>query len=178
MPYDMPKTIFEPHPAGRHTGCVTQVKDEGMQDTPWGQKRKISIWITSDSAIMNDGEGCIVVSWFTLSSSEKSNLTKFRQQVLDRRLGDDELAFFDENVELMNKRIHYRIDHVEKQDGGIRAVIREGSIDPAKPVADNVRPLPRATTSVDPSDGQQPPTASPVGVHTPENTGNLPELPF
>ena len=111
-------------------GTIVNVQDEGMQETPWGAKHKISVRIDSNSAFMENEEPFRILEWFTLSSSPKSNLRKFREAVLDRSLTKDEETEFDPEAELVGRRISYRVDHKEKQDGGLRAVIRDGSVEP------------------------------------------------
>ena len=131
MLLNIPKKTFDPHPIGRHTGVIANVQDEGMQESPWGEQHKISVRIDSDSAYEENGDPHSVVSWYSLSSASKSNLRKFREAVLDRILTPEEENCFDPENELVGKRISYRVDHREKQDGGTRAVIREGSVEPA-----------------------------------------------
>lgn len=130
MPYTIPKTDFEPHPAGRHLGRIIQHEDKGLQDTPWGQKHKIAIYVESETAFMEDGQPFLLVQWFTLSSNERSSLRKFREAVLDRPLNDEEIACFDADAELLWRRIRFRVDHVTNDAGKVRAVIREGSVEP------------------------------------------------
>ena len=136
MGFTIPRTTFDPHPTGRHTGTIVNVQDEGIHESTWDGKaksqHKISIRIDSDSAFMEDGDPFCILQWFTLSSSSKSNLRKFREAVLDRGLTRDEEEDFDFEAELVGKRISYRVDHREKQDGGTRAVIRDGSVEPAE----------------------------------------------
>jgi hypothetical protein len=135
MRFNIPKKTFDPHPIGRHTGVVANIQDEGIQESSYdGQTKsqhKISIRIDSDSAFMEGGEPFSIIQWFSLSSSPKSNLRKFREAVLDRGLTREEETDFDP-AELIGKRISYRVDHKEKQDGGTRAVIREGSVEPTE----------------------------------------------
>lgn len=130
MTFSIPKKNFPLHPTGRHTGTIANVQDEGMQESPWGEKHKISVRIDGDSTFADNGEPFSILSWFTLSSSTKSNLRKFREAVLDRGLTTDEETDFDAEMELVGKRISYRVDHQGKQDGGTRAVIRDGSVEP------------------------------------------------
>jgi hypothetical protein len=128
--YTIPRKTFDPHPTGRHTGTITNIQDEGVQESPWGEQHKISIRIDSDTAIMDSGEPFSIIQWFSLSSSPKSNLRKIREAVLDRSLTRTEEENFVSETELIGKRISYRVEHKEKQDGGLRAVIREGSVEP------------------------------------------------
>jgi hypothetical protein len=79
---------------------------------------------------MDSGEPFSIIQWFSLSSSPKSNLRKIREAVLDRSLTRTEEENFVSETELIGKRISYRVEHKEKQDGGLRAVIREGSVEP------------------------------------------------
>ena len=130
--FTIPQNTFEPHPMGRHTGIIVDIQDEGMQDTQWGRKHKISIRIDSDKALTSSGDPASMVVWYTLSSAPKSNLRKFREAVLDRLLTREEEINFDAQAELVGRRISYRIDHQDKQDGTMRAVIRDGSVEPAK----------------------------------------------
>jgi hypothetical protein len=130
MAYTIPKTDFEPHPAGRHLGRIIQHEDKGLQDTPWGQKHKIAIYVESETAFMDDGQPFLLVQWFTLSSNERAALRKFREAVLDRPLDDEEIACFDADAELLWRRIRFRVDHVTNDAGKVRAMIREGSVEP------------------------------------------------
>ena len=127
-------SAFDPHPTGRHTGTIVSVQDEGMKENTWEGKtttqQKLSVRIDSITASMENGEPFSVITWHTVSSSPKSNLRKFREAVLDRGLTREEETNFDPDVELIGKKISYRIDHKEKQDGGLRAIIREGSVEP------------------------------------------------
>lgn len=140
MPYDMPATTsFTPHPEGRYTGQITDIKDEGKHKIKDEGKRKISVWITSDR-LMDAGQPFLLVEWFTLSSSEQAKLTAFRAAVLDRPLTEAEVAFFDERAELMSKRISFRVDHKIKADGTPRANIRPGSVEPAEGSTQQLKP--------------------------------------
>jgi len=132
-------TSFTPHPEGRYTGQITDIKDEGKHKIKDEGKRKISVWITSDR-LMDAGQPFLLVEWFTLSSSEQAKLTAFRAAVLNRPLTEAEVAFFDERAELMNKRISFRVDHKIKADGTPRANIRPGSVEPAEGSTQQLKP--------------------------------------
>lgn len=125
---------YEPHPVGRHTGQITEVRDQGIHENTWDGRtwevHKVSIHVVSDSAFRDDGTPFQVSTWFTLSSSPKSNLRKFREAVLDRSLTRQEELEFDHESELIGKKISYRIDHKARADGTMRAVIRDGSVEP------------------------------------------------
>jgi len=135
MIFKIPQHSSDPHPTGRHTGTIVNVQDEGVHESTWDGKtqsqHKISIRIDSDSAFMESGEPFFIIQWFTLSGSPRSNLRKFREAVLDRPLTREEETNFDPESELIRKRISYRVDHKERQDGSLRPVIREGSVEPA-----------------------------------------------
>lgn len=134
MAFTIERKAFDPHPTGRHTGTIVKVQDEGMRENTWeGQittQHKLSIRIDSDSALMENGDPFSIIAWFTVSSSPMGNLRKFREAVLDRTLTREEETTFDPDVELIGRKISYRIDHKEKMDGSLRAVIREGSVEP------------------------------------------------
>jgi hypothetical protein len=138
MAYTIPKTDFQPHPAGRHVGRIIQHEDKGLQDTPWGTKHKVAIYVESETAFMEDGAPFLLVQWFTLSSNERASLRKFREAVLDRPLNDDEIACFDADAELLWRRIRFRVDHTTNDAGKVRAVIHEGSVEPLQDSDDEV----------------------------------------
>ena len=165
MAYTIPKTDFEPHPAGRHLGRIIQHEDKGLQDTPWGTKHKVAIYVESETAFMEDGQPFLLVQWFTLSSNERSSLRKFREAVLDRPLNDEEIACFDADAELLWKRIRFRVDHVTNDAGKVRAVIREGSVEPVDDHDDGGG----LADEIDAEEEQQadPTDAAPAGPATP-----------
>lgn len=133
MSINIPRKTFDPHPVGRHTGTIVAVEDLGLQESEYGVHHRVTVRVESDSVFQDDGTLFSILQWLTLSSSPKSNLRKFREAVLDRSLTREEEAGFDPETELIGKRISYRVDHREKQDGGLRAVIREGSVEPMAP---------------------------------------------
>jgi len=135
--FTITRKTFDPHPTGRHTGTIANIQDEGVQESPWGEQHKISIRIDSDTAITDSGEPFSIIQWFSLSSSPMSHLRKFREAVLERSLSRTEEENFVPETELIGKRISYRVEHKEKQDGGIRAVIREGSVEPISEDSDS-----------------------------------------
>lgn len=120
--YALPDAEFTPHPQGQHQGTITEVKDEGDQETPWGMKRKLSVRIESRTAMMEDGRPFVLVNWFTFSGASNSNLTAFRQSLAGRALTKDERLNFDDN-EILHKGVDYQVIHKAKEDGTIRAYL-------------------------------------------------------
>ena len=54
---------FTPHPAGNHTGTITEIKDYGMMESLYKDRmgntkevHRIGIVLTSDTATMDGGE--------------------------------------------------------------------------------------------------------------------------
>ena len=186
MAYAIPKTDFAPHPEGRHTGIITHHEDKGMQQTPWGEKHKIAIYIESETATMDDGRAFLIVQWFTLSSDIRAGLRKFREAVLDRKLTDQEAEVFDADAELINVRIRYRVDHTERDDGSTRANIREGSVEPyveepkTQPASRTAPPQRQATPARPTGNGnrtaQRQPVAAGIQNDVPDQTDS--DIPF
>jgi len=118
--YQLPDATFVPHPQGKHEGSIVQVQDEGEQETPWGLKRKLSVRIESTTATMEDGTPFALVCWFTFSGASNSNLTKFRQSLMGRSLGNKERLDFDD-AEMINRHVGYQVIHSKREDGTPRA---------------------------------------------------------
>ena len=105
----MPTTGINVHPEGDYSGTITEVQDKGIKETPYGPKPKVTIKIESDSVV--DGKPFIVIHWLTVSSHEKSNLTRFRSSVIGRVLTSADLNNFDPDQELVGKQVGYRVIH-------------------------------------------------------------------
>lgn len=121
---ELPKPRFHVHPQGQHKGFVFEVEGPVLKDTRYGAKMKIALKIESETAMMPDdgsdyaGEPCTIWVWMTLSKSSKGNLRKYREKILNRKLNDVEAGAedFDPEVEFVNKRIGYVVEHVPSED--------------------------------------------------------------
>jgi hypothetical protein len=167
--YDIPKSIYPPHPAGRHTGVIHHVEDKGLVLNKKFNKEehKIAVFIKTEGIVRDDGEPWFVQQWFTLSNSPKANLRKFREAVLDRPLSAEELAAPFDDAEIVGRRITYRIDHSEPNEvGQVYGNIRDGSVEPAS----GPGPDPQAFRS-QPARPQQ-------GASRPAQQGDDSDLPF
>lgn len=111
MKFDIPKTEFDPHPAGQHTGRIVEVQDRGLQDTSYGQKYKLVIVVESDTAYQGDGAPFALWVWVTLSAGRKATLTRLREKLLGRPLTEDERLHFDADGEMVSRRINYFVEH-------------------------------------------------------------------
>ncbi|MDA1348904.1 MAG: hypothetical protein O3A47_08555 [Chloroflexi bacterium] len=115
MKFDVRQTNFVPHPAGVYTGIITDVTDQGERESSFEGKtrlvHKISINIESYTATMDDGNAFVHKEWCTLSSDDRSKLVKLRQALLGRPLTEAERKSFDDDAEMVGRRVHYVIEH-------------------------------------------------------------------
>lgn len=131
MSFQIPKPHFEPHPAGRHQGRITEVRDKGIVQTQYGDKHKVMVIIESMTEEMDDGRPFLITKTMSLSSGRNSTLRAFREAVLDRPLTTEELQNFNAQRELVGQEISFRVDHSEPDaEGNVFANIRDGSIEP------------------------------------------------
>jgi len=111
MPFKLEKTKFTPHPEGRCTGVIKEVEDLGVVETQFGNKLKLVVKIVCDKHSTEEGEPMLVAKRFNQSASRRSALTEFREIIADRRLEDIELENFDEEAELIGKKVGFQIKH-------------------------------------------------------------------
>ena len=117
MNYEIPQNEYDPHPEGEHTGTIVKVIDQGMQETKYGQKYKLTAVIESQTAIQDSGEPFQLWVWFTLSSGPKSNLVQLRQKLLRRTLTKDERLHFDPDEEMVGRKVRYFVEHNFSEEG-------------------------------------------------------------
>ncbi len=94
-----------------------------MQETPFGNKLKLSTKLECESAKDEDGKPYTIYKWFTISGHPKSALVKFRTMMLGRALTPMEITNLDPG-ELVGKRCGYQVVHVER-DGTTYANIEQ-----------------------------------------------------
>lgn len=97
---------FTPHPTGLHQMVCCDVIDKGMEDTPYGQKRKVVIvW---ESVETNDkGNRMTVRQKYTASLNEKAKLRHDLEAWRGRAFTADELSNFDlENLIAANAMVN------------------------------------------------------------------------
>jgi hypothetical protein len=125
---------FEPHPAGNHTGTITEIRDHGMMESLYKDAKgntkevhRIGIVITSDTATMDGGEPFSHQEFCNISFAPKSRLTELRNMLRDRDLTNDELnEAFDSEVEFEGRKVRYKIRHeLNDKTGKTRATIRD-----------------------------------------------------
>jgi hypothetical protein len=97
------------HPEGEFTGTINEVKGQGIRETPYGDRHKLTIQIESDS--LDEGLPFAVTQWFTVSPHELSNLSKFRSGVLGRPPEPGDIDVSDVEAELVGRRVGYRVVH-------------------------------------------------------------------
>ena len=119
--FEIPKTTFDPHPEGEHIGTIVEVIDQGLRETRYGQRYKITSVIESESAFKDDGQPFSLWVWTTLSSSSKATLTKLRQKLLRRPLGEEERRSFDPDREMIGRKVRYIVDQSYGDDGQVFA---------------------------------------------------------
>lgn len=85
---------FTPHPTGLHQMVCCDVIDKGMEDTPYGPKRKVVVvW---ESVETNDkGHRMTVRQKYTASLNEKAKLRHDLEAWRGRAFTADELSNFD-----------------------------------------------------------------------------------
>lgn len=112
----IPKPDFIPHPEGQYDGIIYQVEDLGMQETNFGMKHQVSIKIEALECAMEDGQPFTIQRRVSLSGHQKSTLRKLREQLLGKKLTDDEAYNFD-TEELVGIRVGYIVEHNESAEG-------------------------------------------------------------
>lgn len=140
MPYQPPPRPagnYEPHPVGVFHGTITEIKDYGVmeslyKDPQTGNTRevhRIAIVITADpsDAVMESGAPWQHYEFCNISFAPRARLTELRNLLRDADMTRDELEeTFDETVEMVGRRIRYRIRHEKnEQTDKIRATIRD-----------------------------------------------------
>lgn len=132
MAYKMPKTEFAPHPEGNFIGVIKEVIDQGMRDSTYNghtvSKLRLSIIIEAETLKMDDGQPWAHWEWVNLSGSSKSRLTELRQKLLGRLLSDEERENFDDESEMVGKRINYMIAHSISDTGSTFANLASWSL--------------------------------------------------
>ena len=108
--YDIPENDFQPHPEGEHFGTITEVIDQGIKETRYGDKHKLTIIIESQTALKDDDEPFALWVWVTLSSGSKAKLVELRQKLLRRPLSDEERKSFDAE-EMVGRKVRYMVTH-------------------------------------------------------------------
>ena len=125
---------FEPHPTGNHTGTITEIKDYGTMDSLYKDAKgntkevhRVAIVITSDTAMMDNGEPFSHHEFVNISFAPKSRLTELRNMLRDRDMTNDELnEAFDSEVEFEGRKVKYKIRHEQNdKTGKTRATIRD-----------------------------------------------------
>lgn len=148
MPYEIPQTPFDPHPEGEHIGTITEVRDQGMQQTLYGEKHKLVIIITSHTALEDSGEPFQLWVWVTLSSGTKATLTALRQKLLRRPLSELERKSFDPDTEMIGRKVKYFVEHNYGDEGRTFAnlvtwaLIQPNEVDPEPPPPQPTEPPP------------------------------------
>ena len=105
MAFELKNSTYEPHPEGTFKGTIIEVKDMGEQDTKFGSKHRIAIVIQNDELERQHWEFC------NLASGKNSSLTTLRQKLFKRALTSEEMKSFDPEVEMVNKKIRFQIEH-------------------------------------------------------------------
>ena len=111
MKVAIPKTEFDPHPAGQHQGTITEVIDQGLQVGRFGTKPKLTIIITSGTATKPNGEPAELWIWCTVSAGRKATLTRHREKLLGRQLTETERLHFDPDREMIGRQVTYIVEH-------------------------------------------------------------------
>ena len=118
---EIPKSTFDPHPDGEHIGTIVEVIDQGLRETRFGQRHKITAIIESETASKDDGEPFSLWVWATLSSSSKATLTKLRQKLLRRPLAEEERRNFYPDSEMIGRKVRYVVEQNYGDDGQVFA---------------------------------------------------------
>ena len=122
MAYEIPQSKYPPTPSGQHDGVIIAVNDEGTRESTFDgatrEVHKLSVDIESDTAFMDDGRPYVHREWCTLSGHDRSKLVKLRQGLLGRPLSKEEKLHFDEDTEMVGRRVQYLIEH-EFVDGKV-----------------------------------------------------------
>ena len=111
MAYTLPQTTFDPHPEGIFEGIILEVRDGGKMDTQWGSKHRLAVVIENQELKRDDGQSWLHFDWCNLATGKNARLTELRQKLLKRTLTREELEVFDENIEMVGKRVRYTIVH-------------------------------------------------------------------
>lgn len=117
MAFEIPKIEFDPHPAGQHQGVISEVIDQGLQEGRYGTKPKLTIVLTSATATKPNGEPAELWIWCTVSAGRKATLTRLREKLLGRPLTESERMHFDQDHEMLGKKVGYIVEHSFSDDG-------------------------------------------------------------
>jgi len=115
------KKDFEPAPEGLHRAVCVDVVDLGMQDTAYGQKRKVQIrWQIEE--LRSDGKPFLVLKKYTASLHKKSKLRPDLESWRGKGFTDEETEKLDLD-NLIGKQCQLNVTHVSFADGGIFAAV-------------------------------------------------------
>ncbi len=85
---------FTPCPEGMHQICCVDIIDDGIKQTPYGDKHKVTLRWQTDEA-MPDGKPYLLQKRYTLSLNEKATLRKDLESWRGRPFTEDEADAFD-----------------------------------------------------------------------------------
>lgn len=107
---------FTPAPEGAHQAVCVDVIDRGIEETPWGQKRKVLVrWQINEP--MESGKPFLVQKKYTASLHEKANLRHDLEAWRGRAFTETELAQFDMDT-LIGANCLVNVIHRQGSKGG------------------------------------------------------------
>ena len=105
------KSGYEPLPEGQHAVTITEVKDLGVQDGPYGAKHQLYLTFTTTA-------GKSMRKYYTASINEKATLYKDVKAIT----GKAPVKEFDVES-LVGKNLQIVVTHEEGKDGKVRGKI-------------------------------------------------------
>lgn len=105
------KSGYEPLPEGQHAVTITEVKDLGEQDTPFGKKHQLYLNFTNTA-------GKSMRKYYTASINEKATLYKDIKAIT----GKAPVKEFDVDT-LVGRNLQIVVTHEEGKDGKVRGKI-------------------------------------------------------
>lgn len=115
------KKDFEPAPEGLHRAVCVDVVDLGMQDSPYGKKRKVQLrWQIEERR--SDGKPFLVLKKYTASLHKKSKLRPDLESWRGKGFTEAETEKLDLET-LIGKQCQLNVTHVPFADGGVFAAV-------------------------------------------------------
>lgn len=118
-----PESKYTPAPEGLHQGVCVDVHDQGMQQTPWGDKHKVLVIWQLEGVDEDTGKRYQVRKNYTLSLSEKANLRRDLECWRGRKFTKDELQGFDVE-KLLGANCQLQVVHNLTDDGKVYANVQ------------------------------------------------------
>ena len=121
--YSIEVKQFDPHPEGNYEGRIIAFEDRGIIEEEYNGEKKVNhvflAKIESETAVSEDGIPYTVTERYNLSSDPRSKLYKLRQTMFGRKMTAEELRNFDEEEELIGRRVGYIVVQKKGDNEGV-----------------------------------------------------------